>query len=43
MAETKTYIVNDQATEADALDFKSYVETLVDIIKTGNTPLAIDV
>ena len=39
----KTYIVNDQATETDALDFTPYVETLVDIIKTGNTPLTIGV
>lgn len=27
MAESKTYIVNDQATEIDALDFTPYVET----------------
>ena len=39
----KTYIVNDQATEIDSLDFTPYVETLVDIIKTGNTPLTIGV
>lgn len=37
----KTYIVNDQPTEKDALDFTPYVETLVDIIQTGNTPLTI--
>jgi formylglycine-generating enzyme required for sulfatase activity len=41
--DSKTYIVNDQATEIDALDFTPYVETLVDIIKTGNTPLTIGV
>jgi formylglycine-generating enzyme required for sulfatase activity len=39
----KTYIVNDQATEIDALDFMPYVETLADIIQTGNTPLTIGV
>ena len=26
--DSKTYIVNDQATEIDALDFTPYVETL---------------
>lgn len=41
--DSKTYIVNDRATETDALDFTPYVETLVDIIKTGNTPLTIGV
>ncbi|HEX9334176.1 MAG TPA: P-loop NTPase fold protein, partial [Anaerolineales bacterium] len=41
--DSKTYIVNDQPTETDALDFTPYVETLVDIIKTGNTPLTIGV
>ncbi|WKZ40976.1 MAG: SUMF1/EgtB/PvdO family nonheme iron enzyme [Anaerolineales bacterium] len=39
----KTYIVNDQPTETDALDFTPYVETLADIIQTGNTPLTIGV
>lgn len=39
----KTYIVNDQPTEKDALDFTPYVETLADIIQTGNTPLTIGV
>jgi formylglycine-generating enzyme required for sulfatase activity len=39
----KTYIVNDQWTDIDALDFKPYVETLADIIQTGNTPLTIGV
>lgn len=43
MPENKTYIVNDQATEIDALDFKPYVETLADIAQTGNTPLTIGV
>jgi hypothetical protein len=37
--DSKTYIVNDQPTETDALDFTPYVETLADIIQTGNTPL----
>ena len=43
MTSSKTYIVNDQATEIDALDFMPYVETLADIIQTGNTPLTIGV
>jgi len=42
-SESKTYIVNDQPTETDALDFTPYVETLADIIQTGNTPLTIGV
>jgi len=41
--DSKTYIVNDQPTEKDALDFTPYVETLGDIIQTGNTPLTIGV
>ena len=40
---TPTYIVNDQPTDKDALDFTPYVETLTDIIQTGNTPLTIGV
>jgi predicted KAP-like P-loop ATPase len=36
-SDSKTYIVNDQATETDALDF------MADIIQTGNTPLTIGV
>jgi hypothetical protein len=43
MPSSKTYIVNDQATEIDALDFTPYVETLADIAATGNTPLIIRV
>jgi formylglycine-generating enzyme required for sulfatase activity len=43
MPENKTYIVNDQPTKRDALDFTPYVETLADIIQTGNTPLTIGV
>lgn len=39
----KTYIVNDQPTDTDALDFTPYVQTLADIIQTGNTPLTIGV
>jgi hypothetical protein len=35
----KTYIVNDQPTDNDALDFTPYVQTLVDISATGNTLL----
>jgi len=42
-SDSKTYIVNDQPTEKDALDFTPYVETLADIIQTGNTPLTIGV
>ena len=30
----KTYIINDQPTDTDALDFTPYVETLADIIQT---------
>jgi hypothetical protein len=41
MPNSRTYIVNDQATETDALDFTPYVETLADIIQTGDTPLTI--
>jgi hypothetical protein len=40
---TPTYIVNDQPTDRDALDFTPYVETLADIIQTGNTFLTIGV
>jgi hypothetical protein len=43
MPSPKTYIVNDQVTETDALDFTPYVETLADIIQTGDTPLTIGV
>lgn len=43
MPANKTYIVNDQPTEEDALDFTPYVETLADIAQTGNTPLTIGV
>jgi predicted KAP-like P-loop ATPase len=42
-SDSKTYIVNDQPTERDALDFTPYVETLADIIQTGDTPLTIGV
>jgi len=42
-SDSKTYIVNDQPTEKDALDFTPYVETLADIIQTGDTPLTIGV
>ncbi|MBI3152008.1 MAG: hypothetical protein HYZ21_07750 [Chloroflexi bacterium] len=41
MADSKTYIVNDQPTDKDALDFTPYVETLADIIQTSNTSLTI--
>lgn len=43
MPTTPTYIVNDQPTDKDALDFMPYVETLADIVQTGNTPLTIGV
>ncbi len=43
MSKTKTYINNDESTVNDSLDFKPYVETLADIIQTGNTPLTIGV
>ena len=43
--DSKTYIVNDQPTETDTLDFtpRVAVETLADIIQTGNTTLTIGV
>jgi len=41
--DSKAYIVNDQPIEKDAFDFMPYVETLADIIQTGNTPLTIGV
>ena len=41
--DSKTYILDDQWTDEDALDFTPYVETLADIIQTGNTPLTIGV
>jgi len=37
MTSSKTYIVNDQATETDALDFTPYVETLVVRLKSKST------
>jgi hypothetical protein len=37
--DSKTYIVNDQATETDALDFTLYVQTLGDIIQMVKMPL----
>jgi len=41
--DSKTYILDDQWTDKDALDFTPYVETLADIIQTGNTPLTMGV
>jgi hypothetical protein len=44
--DSKTYIVNDQPPtngEIDALDSTPYIETLADIIQTGNTTLTIGV
>lgn len=32
---SKTYIVNDQPTDKDALDFTPYVESTVDILPIG--------
>lgn len=43
MPDLKTYIINDQATKEDALDFLPYVETLADIIQTGDTPLTVGI
>ncbi len=40
--DSKTYIVYDQATEIDSLDFMPYVETLADIIQTGDTLFALN-
>jgi len=42
-AASKTFILDDLPTDTDALDFQPYVDTLVDIIKTGSTPLTIGV
>lgn len=39
----KTFIVNDQPTDTDALDFTPYVQTLADVASTGSTPLTIGV
>jgi len=36
-----TYIVNDQATETDALDFTPYVETLDPLLPPPNTTMKI--
>jgi hypothetical protein len=38
-SKSKTYILDDQWTDKDALDFTPYVETLANIIQTGNTPI----
>ena len=40
---TKTIILDDLPTDTDALDFQPYVDTLVDIVRNGNTPLTIGV
>jgi hypothetical protein len=40
--DSKSYILDDQWTDKDALDFTPYIETLADIIQMGNTPLNID-
>ncbi len=37
----KTYIVNDQPADTDALDFTPYVQTLADIASIANTLLTI--
>ena len=43
MTADKTFIVNDQPTDKDALDFTPYVETPADIATAANTPLTIGV
>lgn len=43
MPESKAYIVSDQPTEKDALNFKRYVDMLVDVCQTSGTPLTIGV
>lgn len=43
MPDPKTYILDDLPTDKDTLDFKPYVETLVDVCKTASTPLTIGV
>ena len=40
---SKTYILDDQWTDKDALDFTLYVETLADVIQTGDILLTIGV
>ena len=37
MPNPKTYILDDLPTDEDALDFKPYVETLVNVYKTAST------
>ena len=39
MPEHKTYILDDLPTDLDALDFKPYIETLVDVCKTASMTL----
>lgn len=39
----KNYILDNQWTDEDALDFTPYVETLADTIQTGSTRLTIGV
>ena len=39
--QSKTYILDDQWTDQDALDFTAYVEALAEIIQTDNTTLTI--
>ncbi len=43
MPATKTFILDDLPTDTDALDFQPYVDTPVDIIQTGSTPLTVGV
>jgi formylglycine-generating enzyme required for sulfatase activity len=43
MPNPKTYILDDLPTDEDTLDFKPYIETLVDVCKTASTPLTIGV
>jgi hypothetical protein len=39
----KTFILDDLPTDIDALDFQPYVDTLVDVLQTCNTPLTVGV
>ena len=43
MSDPNISILDDLPTEEDTLDFKPYVETLIDVCKTASTPLTIGV
>ena len=43
MPPSKIHILDDLPTDTDSLDFKPYVETLIDVCKSASTPLTIGV